>query len=356
MSESVLRVLITGAGAPGIRGTLYALRHNPEAKHIYTVGTDMSPDVVGRFLVDRFYQVPAPEGQSYKETLLDLCIKESIEVVVPQTTRESFVLSGFRNEFLQEGIRILVSDFPAMEVANDKWRILQAFERLNLPHPAYHLARTEAELAEFASHLGYPERPVVVKPAVSNGMRGLRILKERAWDVRRFLVDKPNGVEISLPELLTILKRGDTWPELLITEYLPGPEYSVDAFVGEYTRIAIPRQRQSIRSGISFQNLLEFRTDMSEYTIQAGAHIGLRYAFGFQFALDAQGIPKVLECNPRVQGTMVASIFSGANVIWMAVRELLGNPPTTTLGSLQPAAFYRFWGGIGVVNGQTDEI
>ena len=41
----------------------------------------------------------------------------------------------------------------------------------------------------------------------------------------------------------------------------------------------------------------------------------LRYAFGFQFIGD-----KLLECNPRVQGTMIASTYAGCNIIYSAVK------------------------------------
>jgi carbamoyl-phosphate synthase large subunit len=163
------------------------------------------------------------------------------------------------------------------------------------------------------------------------------------------------GLEISLEDLLAILHRGPGWPELLAMEYLPGPEYTVDAFRGEKVEIALPRLRQQIRSGITFRSRSECRDDMAEFTLCAARAIDLCYAFGFQFKLDAAGVPKVLESNPRVQGTMVASVFSGANVIWMGVKELLGESieeaPTPVASQ-----FLRFWGGVGVAGECIDEI
>jgi carbamoyl-phosphate synthase large subunit len=47
--------------------------------------------------------------------------------------------------------------------------------------------------------------------------------------------------------------------------------------------------------------------------------LDLKYAFGFQFKGG-----KLLECNPRVQGTMMASTFAGANIIYSAVKYALG--------------------------------
>lgn len=350
-----ITVLVTGAGAPGVRGTLYALRKNADRRPVRIIGVDADLGAVGRFLVDRFYQVPAPEDPSYLDELFGICRRESVCAIVPQTTREIAVLS--RNLHAKDigDIRIMVSSGDAIETANNKWLLLEKFRELGLPCPEYQIARCESDLLRAVEQLGYPDRPVVVKPPVSSGMRGVRILRREAWDVQRFLTEKPMGLEISLQDLLAILHRGPGWPELLVMEWLPGPEYSVDAFRGERVEIALPRLREQIRSGITFRSRTAYRDDMVQFTLRAARAIGLRYAFGFQFKLDAAGMPKVLESNPRVQGTMVASVFSGANVIWMGVKELLGEiieqPPQMVVSQ-----FLRFWGGVGVVGECVDEV
>ena len=58
-------------------------------------------------------------------------------------------------------------------------------------------------------------------------------------------------------------------------------------------------------------------------------------------------MPRVLECNPRVQGTMVASVFGGFNPIWLAVQEALGTPPQRA-PARRMAVFQRYWGGLGI--------
>jgi carbamoyl-phosphate synthase large subunit len=69
-----------------------------------------------------------------------------------------------------------------------------------------------------------------------------------------------------------------------------------------------------------------------------------------------QGIPKVLECNPRVQGTMAASVFSGVNVIWMSVREAIHQPLDIGQKTLYKSEFYRYWGGLGTSSSGFSEI
>jgi len=341
-------ILVTGAGAPGLPGTLYALRKNPDGKPVRVIGVDTQSEVAGRFLVDKFYRVPAPEDNAYVESMLEICRSETVDVVLPQTTREIARLSRSKKSFEDEGFGVMVSGSSAIEAANNKWTLIKLSEELQIPCPAAQLARSEAELIDGVRALGYPERSVVVKPPVSNGMRGVRILRSEPWDVPRFLAEKPDGLEISLDELLRILRRGPGWPELIVMEYLPGAEYSVDAFAGEKMAMALPRLRQTIRSGITFRCRSEFRDDISRHALELARALGLQYAFGFQFKLDESGIPKILECNPRVQGTMVASAFSGANVIWWGVRELLGEPLEVAPEPIKPACFLRFWGGVGV--------
>lgn len=357
MTRKSVSVLLTGVGAPGTRGTIYALRKNGEGTRVRLFGTDIKKAAVGRFWVENFHTVPAPEAEDYIDEMNRIIKAHKVDLVIPQTTRETMALSEAPSKV---DAPVVVSDGPSVKRANSKFELLRVFEKLGLPHPKYFLVKSRAELEKRSRQLGYPRSPVVVKPPVSFGSRGFRVLtEESSWTRERFLEEKPSATESTLSELERILGRGkgSTFPELLVTDYLPGVEYSVDAFVGSEAEVAIPRRREEILNGISFRTVLEYRADVARYTLEAANEIGLRYAFGFQFKLDEAGVPKVLECNPRVQGTMVASLFSGVNVIWMAVKEALGEPPGHVSTKLREAAFNRFWGGIGVSGGRLlDEI
>ena len=81
-----LTLLVTGAGAPGIRGTLYALRHNPDGHPVRIIGVDTQARVAGAMQADKFYTVPAPETPEYVGTLLEICRRENVSAVLPQTT------------------------------------------------------------------------------------------------------------------------------------------------------------------------------------------------------------------------------------------------------------------------------
>lgn len=69
--------------------------------------------------------------------------------------------------------------------------------------------------------------------------------------------------------------------------------------------------------------------------------------------MAGDGIPKLLECNPRVQGTMGASMMAGFNPIYYAVMEALGTPAAVDGIEIKNGTrFVRYWGGVGVSEGR----
>lgn len=343
------KILITGGGAPGIAGTIFALRNNPACQNVKIVACDMRDDVIGKYLADEFYVIPHADDPHFVEKLLLISINANVDVILPQVTRELPILADNVHKFESYGIRIAISERQSIEKANDKWIILKTARACGLPYPESKLTRSEYEFLEAIKYLGYPEKKVVVKPRMSNGLRGVRIISEEIWDVKRFLREKPGSLEIRLDDLLNILKNGQ-WPELIVQEFLPGDEYTVDVFRGRQGAVAVPRLRKETRNGITFQALVDLRPDLQSFSLRLAEELDLRYAFGFQFKLSCEGIPKLLECNPRVQGTMVTSMFCGCNVICWAVEEALGKKvfPCQPMRSADGLRFIRYWGGLAI--------
>jgi carbamoyl-phosphate synthase large subunit len=354
--DNKITVIVTGGGAPGAAGTIFALRNNPDNAQFRIITTDINDGVVGKYLADGFYKLPPPENENYIPSLQSLVRRENARAIIPQTTREIEVLSANADKFADYGVAVVVSSASSIAVANDKYLLLEKAQQIAVPCPRYYLADSADSLAHVAIMLGYPEKKIVVKPRVSNGMRGLRILTEQTCDVRKFLSEKPDGTEITLDDLLEILRKGD-WPELLVTEYLPGNEYTVDVFRGKNGIVVIPRLREKIRSGITFDAKVELRGDIAEYSRKLAEALDLKYAFGFQFKLSGDETPMLLECNPRIQGTMVTSVFAGFNLIYYSVLEAMGIPALCNPNIEDGVEFKRYWGGIAInKNGLVEKI
>lgn len=344
-------ILVTGAGAPGISGTLYSLENNPDNTKFRIITTDMQEFPVGKYLSDVFYQLPAPESPEYLEVLKGIVDREKVQVILPQTTREIELLSKRKQEIEAWGVRIVVSGYDAIQFANDKFNILEVCKKVGVPHPTYVLVKEKEKLEAAIRTLGYPNEKVIVKPRLSNGQRGVRIITDQALTLQAYLGQKPSSMEIDLESFLRIFDTNADFPELIVSEFMPGMEYTVDMYKSDGHEVVIPRSRDVIRSGISFETTVDLqRADIVEYSKKLTEELNLEFCFGFQFKLDNQGIPKILESNPRVQGTMVASSMAGFNMIYYAVMSAIGQDKISQINVLDKLKFKRSWGGVGIDN------
>ena len=144
---------------------------------------------------------------------------------------------------------------------------------------------------------------------------------------------------------------GNNFPELIVTEFLPGDEYSVDVLRNSNRIIVIPRERNKVRSGITFHGTVIENEKIIEYCTLIAEKLDLKNCFGFQFKIDKNGIPKILESNPRIQGTMILSTLAGANIIYASIKDALCEN-YDEFNIKWGTKFIRYCGGVGV----TDKI
>lgn len=342
-----ITVLVTGAGAPGIKGTLESIRNNYDQREVKIVGTDASSEAVGKFICDDFYVIPkAAQRKEYLLALKELVQHLSVDVIVPQNTMELDILSDTKGEFEQLNCKILLSDNDSIQLANNKHTLMVKCQEIGVPVGEFYLASDFETLRSHATQLGWPGKPVVVKPPISNGQRGVRVIDESLDRKELFYSSKPSSLNTTMEELYATL--GDDFSELVVTEYLPGDEYTVDAFAYDGKSFILPRKRAVVRSGITFVGQVEKNEQIIKYTDLLIQHLKPEMCFGFQFKLDANGVPKILESNPRVQGTMVLSTIAGANIIYTGIKALLGEEWNVDYEVDWNAKFIRYWGGVGV--------
>jgi carbamoyl-phosphate synthase large subunit len=331
-----INVLMTGAGAPGAAGIIACLHADPI---ISLTVADANEHAVGRYLNERFYQIPAASANDFIEKILALCVKENIQVIMPLVTRELFVFAANIEKFNQLGIRVLLSDSEALHIANNKSELLQFLQTKGIATPDFRVVNSLAAFKNALSDLGYPAKTVCFKPSVANGSRGFRILSSQQNDFDLLFNQKPNSTYISLEKIIEIYSQHEKeFPELLVSEYLPGEEYSVDCLANQgECIIALPRLRSIMREGISIAGVFEQDQEIIAYCQQIISAIKLHGNIGIQVKRADDGSFKILEINPRVQGTIVAAMGAGVNLPLLAVKQAMQMP-------IEPAAIPIKWG------------
>lgn len=312
---------MTGAGAPGAPGIIKCLSQDPA---INIVGADANPNAVGRFLVQNFVPIPTADHSSFIDSLLAICREKDIHVVLPLVTKELIPLARYKKEFELAGAKLIISSPESLEIANDKSKLYQFLQWRGLDVPKFCVVENISQFKEAVAELGYPKQPICFKPSLSNGSRGFRIINNNVDEHRLLFEEKPSGTYIEYEGALRILS-AKPFPELLVTEWLPGEEYSVDTLANRGESIVIaPRVRKKMINGISVEGEFVNEPAIIEYCRAIIHELQLHGNIGIQVKKSAEQKFLVLEINPRVQGTISAALGAGINLPLLAVRQELG--------------------------------
>ncbi|MCO6495967.1 MAG: ATP-grasp domain-containing protein [Bacteroidetes bacterium] len=339
MTETGIRILITGGGAPGAEGIIRCLRQIPNA---FVIACDKNPEAYGKYLADAFFQIPDADDIDFINSVLEICKQTHSQIVLPLVTRELIHFSQSLSIFENEGIKVLVSNPDMLRIANDKGLLYQELKDNGIVAPEFVRVTNWDSMQKAIYDLGYPSKKVIIKPCNSNGLRGFRIVDSQINEVELLLKYKPDNRFISFQKLEEIFSQ-NPMPDYLVSEYLPGEEYTVDilAQAGKVLQV-IPRLRLETKGGISTRGEILKNEDIIEYSSRIVALLKLDWLVGIQLKKAEDGTFKILEINPRVQGTTVACMGAGINFPKLAVLLAVHN----TFEYVEPkwgTRFFRHW-------------
>jgi carbamoyl-phosphate synthase large subunit len=315
-----VKVLMTGAGAPGGPGIIKALLKEPNIELIVCDADEMAS---GRFLGIPFFKVPKAMDEKFIDSIIDICINNEIQVVFPLVTLELFRFSSSKVQFKELGIEVIVSEESFLNIANNKRKLLDHLSTKGILVPEYRVATSITELENASRDLNYPNNEVVIKPSVSNGSRGVRILSEKISEYDLLFNEKPGNLFSNLSKIKDVLS-DNYFPELIISEYLPGDEYTIDTIVRNgQVKIILPRKRVKMNGGISVAGKFVKNDRIIDYCIEIIESMHLEGPIGVQVKEDREGNFKILEINPRIQGTSVAALGAGINLPVLSIFNAL---------------------------------
>jgi len=328
----MIKVLLTAVGCPGGPSIIQSLR---EDKDIFLIGTDMRLDVPGKYLVDKFYQIPSGKSPDFISELLKIVEKEKIDILLPLATFELLNLSENIAKFSRLNCEVLVSEYESLLKANDRFLLYNEFKE-NEFVPKFKVLENGNNIKNEAKELGYPEEKVVIKPFISHGSIGLRIIDDKVDLFENFINKKPNTINIPMNFVEQIFI-GQKPNNILLSEYLPGKEYGIDLLIDPKTN--------KIIHFVTRDNGEVFHSEISngkiindERFIIIAEHIvsklKLAYTINIDFKLDKDGNVKLLEINPRMPATSYLAFSAGFNFalnsIYLALGKSLDIKPLNT--------------------------
>lgn len=122
----------------------------------------------------------------------------------------------------------------------------------------------------------------------------------------------------ALDQLIAHQRQGEPF---LVEDYVEGTDYCVDALRYDgFFRAGVYRVTESQGSGPSRKRVPAALPEIEEIARKIMDHLGYRGICAFDFRVDTNGTPHILECNPRLTGGLATQIESGFDIpylIWL---------------------------------------
>jgi carbamoyl-phosphate synthase large subunit len=288
-----VRVLVTGAGGPAAVSVLKSLRADPS---VTLLAADMDPWAAGLYLVPAAERalIPAGLAPGFADALLARCVAMHADIVIPTVDSELRPLAAARAGYAGAGVELLLAPDRALGLTLDKLALARCCADV------VRVPRTETLAVADSASWTYP---VIVKPRTGSGSRDISLVGSAA-------------------ELDAMGKS----EELIVQEYLPGQEYSIDVIADGSGHViaAVPRVREKVDSGVSVAGRTIRDHELVAFGTAVARRTGLTYIANVQCRRDREDRPALLEVNPRAPGALPLTVASGVDMPRLALDALRG--------------------------------
>ena len=163
----MLNILVTCAGSGVGQSAIDSLC---QIRRDRIIGCDMNRNVYAFHYCDAFYTVPGLFSDNYLDSILQICIKESVNIVIPGHDHELLLFSSNISKFTDEGIEVIVSLPDLIQVSRDKYVWYKYFKEYGCPVvPTF-------RVSEFMENPDFSVFPAIVKPSAGSASQGISII------------------------------------------------------------------------------------------------------------------------------------------------------------------------------------
>jgi predicted ATP-grasp superfamily ATP-dependent carboligase len=308
------RVLVTDGH---FRKTLAAVRSLGRKGIPVTVGerTFLNTSFFSKYC---FKRLVYPSPRRFPDQYIDFILKEIkntyYDCLLPMEEETLLLLAKHHSEISQYTY-LLVPDSKKIEFVRDKRNLMQFAEEHGIPMPKtyYHpltLGSNETDSTGQALPFDSIPIPAVIKPRVSSGSFGIVYVKRE---------------EDLIPAYQSVHER---FPFPLIQEWIPdgGGAFGLSALFDEASNIKaafvhkklrmypVQGGPSTLREGVDHPQIMEIGLSLLKSLNWVGVAM-------VEFKVDPRdGIPKLMEINPRFWGSLQLAIVSGVDFPYLILR------------------------------------
>lgn len=279
------------------------------------VCADMSSTAPALFFADAMYSLPAIENEKFIPSIIEICKKEQIKLIIPTIDTELYKFSQNKEKIETEcGAIVCVSSLNVIEICGNK-NLTVDFLKANCCAVPHTFLKDELER-------GDETYPIFIKP------------KDGSSSVNAFKIRNKKELDFFMQYV----------PNPIVQECVSGKEYTVDVLCDFDSNILsiVPRERLATRGG----EVLKGRIDKNEYIISETAKlikalkpIGHITVQGF-YCDD--GVFRFIEINARFGGGAPMSFYAGADSTVSLIKLVNGEKLAYSAEYKDKAVYSRF--------------
>jgi carbamoyl-phosphate synthase large subunit len=290
-----VKILITSAGSTNGVNVIKALKEQKELK-LFLIACDMNPLAAGFYMADKYFVVPKANNPNFIPTILKICKKERIQIIIPTFSFELPFFAKNKAIIEKEGIKMAISDYETFLITEDKLRTYEYFKKWEIPFPKVY---TENEIKEKKVKF-----PVIIRPINASGSKD--VVKVNNWEELYFFKKyiKNNFVQ----------------------EFVEGEEYTIDGINDLKGKMitASPRIRLETKGGLAVKSITVNSPQMVKFTKKIVEGFKIKGPFNVQCIKKGKEI-KFIEVNSRFpSGGLPLTVKAGLNIPLILVKLLLG--------------------------------
>lgn len=285
--------------------------------------TARSLAATSRYCHDRFgYPSPTERPDDFLETVQRNAAKRAVRVILPMTEVSAYLL--VRNRALFAPAVVPLPDADSWDRISDKCSLLQMAQQLQVPTPATLFPADAEALVAAAERIGFP---VVLKPC-----------RSKVWSHGRCTATAVHVVR-DASELMALTAAHAYLRDfpLAVQAHVPGSGLGIFALYDHgkaVTLFAHHRIREKPpRGGVSvLSESIAVRADLQVYATRLLDHAQWHGVAMVEFRGTEDGIPYLMEINPRFWGSLQLAIDSGVDFPGLLYDLALGKTPAPLSG------------------------
>lgn len=304
-----------------VKERIDSLKNNEDKVSVGVYAVNCNPDNLPACdMVDGSFVVPPITAPEYIDTILNVCQRNSIDIIIPTATVELGLMARHKGFFEKHGIKVSVASPEAIAVANNKIELQKRYASLM---PMQTIAEDEADVYEFERQIPLGSR-MCCKLSDHAGGNGFAIVDdEKAKDITLFNKFGENRY-ISMDDLYYIANRGTE--KVILQEYVDGVDYSVSLLAanGDVTHI-VGYVGHQMSYGAIVSGEIRFNEKAYAIATQITKELGIDGNACFDFRIKENGEVVLLEVNPRVNASLPFVWRAGVNMLYLRCKNLLGD-------------------------------